>query len=146
MATVREYPIGIDCCWISADREGRVAALITAGEGEIPGEVLNNDLCEVADIESLAMQLPEVASATVLVTVPRPDSYIDLAERGLYVYDWAGGVYELVARPSVGVQLHELAEPLRSIASMAPLSYLSFSDTAVIDVPEGGAGEDPLPR
>ena len=38
--------------------------------------------------------IPNVPVARLLVSVKRPDGFIDLAERGAFVYDWTDGVRE----------------------------------------------------
>src|SRR5215472_14947016 len=90
MAT-QPYPINLDCVWIASDRDEHCAAFVTAGVGPIPALVLNNTAKSVL-IESIweaILRLPKVSTCRLLVSVPRPDSFIAMAERGLFVYDWS---------------------------------------------------------
>ena len=82
-----QYPTGIDTIWIACDRDSRVAAFITGGEGPIPHDALSQTQC-APDIESSLLLLPSTSEAHLLVHFPRPSSFLELAKRGLFVYDW----------------------------------------------------------
>ena len=95
--------------WLASDRNGNFASFVTGGEGPIPIDVLNFERTPVEDIERLVCQMPIVSTVHMLVTLKRPDSFIELAERGIFVYDWtdvhrtqskAIHVYEPVAAPT----------------------------------------------
>ncbi|WP_175874368.1 hypothetical protein [Burkholderia sp. BCC0397] len=107
--SVRSYPEGVDCVWLASDREGNIGAFITAGCGPIPEVVIDYEYIDIDNIEGRLCELPIVSGAKLLVSVKRPDDFIDLAERGLFVFDWAdiartdlsaSRVYELVAMPN----------------------------------------------
>lgn len=107
-----KYPQGYDLTWIARDEAGRLAAFITAGEAPIPLCVLSAGEAELLTTESKALELPLTGAAKLHVNVPRPDDFIALAQRGLFVFDWRdahralkdrSGEYELVASPSVPV-------------------------------------------
>jgi hypothetical protein len=88
--TTQPYPGQIDCVWIASDRDGHVGAFVTAGVGPIPELALNSaEPLLVEDIEEAILKLPKVSDCRLLVSIPRPDSFIDMAERGLFVYDWS---------------------------------------------------------
>ncbi|MCA1196397.1 hypothetical protein K9B35_00310 [Sphingomonas sp. R647] len=120
-----EYPTQIDCAWLATDACGRLAAMITAGEGPIPAAVLESRI-DVTDIEGKLLDLPIMGDAMDVANVPNPSSFIDLSRRGFYVYDWtdvhrpssqALGAYELVASPSVSIRLEDLPADLQELPS-----------------------------
>src|ERR1043165_6068086 len=84
---MQDYPSQIDCAWLASDADGRLAAMITAGSGPIPEEVLSSCI-DVTEIEGLMFGLAVVCEAIMHVKIPRPDSFIELGKRGLFVYDW----------------------------------------------------------
>ncbi|BCA57590.1 hypothetical protein [Sphingomonas sp. HMP6] len=120
------YPTQIDCTWLATDADGRLAAMITAGEGPIPAAVLKSGI-DVVGIEERLLNLPVVGDATAVAAVPNPSSFIDLSRRGFFVYDWtdghrsraqALGTYELVASPSVFIKPEDLPADLREFPSI----------------------------
>lgn len=101
-----DYPKQIDCVWLASDSTGQLAAMITAGEGPIPAEVLKGGY--LFEIEEWLFQLGTVGQAKLIASVPDPESFVNLGERGLFVYDWTDahsssaqrrGKYELVCSP-----------------------------------------------
>ena len=121
--TRQEYPEQLDCAWVASDRDGHVAAFVTAGIGPIPVLALNNTgPLLVEDIEEAIFRLPKVSACCLLVSVPRPDSFIAMAERGFFVYDWSClhrtrvseiDEYEPMACPVSPLLLDELPEMLK---------------------------------
>jgi hypothetical protein len=135
------YPKGIDCVWLASDKLGHVGAFITAGEGPVPEMAFNQSL-EVEEIEGQIYEMPQRTPGQLLVTVPRPDGYLEIAARGLYVYDWtdagkttskATNLYELVAIPSNPLINYDLPIALRTVSSVLRFD-LAFSTEACIDV------------
>jgi hypothetical protein len=120
-----DYPQQIDLAWLAVDENGRLATMITGGEGPIPAHVLANDDDDVFGVEQALLGLPVVGAASIHVQVPNPSSFKALSERGLFVYDWtdihrsqgAVSAYELVASPAVGLGLADLPSDLRRLAS-----------------------------
>lgn len=133
---IQNYPAGLDCIWIAVGVDGQVACFITAGEGPIPEGVLAQAFLRVEDVEGELLSLPKVGTAELKVDVPRPDDFVELAERGFYVYDWtdihksrsaSNSSYELVAAPGhVGVRVEELPENLKRLARSAGLEEKQF--------------------
>ena len=119
-----DYPRQIDLAWLAVDENGRLATMITGGEGPIPARLLANDDQDVLGIEQALLRLPVVGAASVHVQVPDPSSFEALSERGLFVYDWTdvhrsrdtASAYELVASPMVGLDLADLPNDLRRLA------------------------------
>jgi len=137
------YPEGIDCIWLASDCKGHVGAFITAGAGPIPTEALRSVYLSVEDIESQLVYLPSISQTELLVSVPRPDDFIALAERGLFVYDWtdihrtAGAqlrVYEPVAVPTQPLSASSLPADLAILAKALRLAGVAFAATAVVDI------------
>ncbi len=122
-----DYPRQIDLAWLAVDENGRLAVMITGGEGPIPAQVLARDDDDVFGVEEALLGLPSVGAASVQVQVPNPASFKALSERGLFVYDWTDvhrpltsvvGAYELVASPSVDLGLIDLPIELHRLAAL----------------------------
>ncbi len=136
-----KYPSGIDYAWIASDRDGRLGAFITAGVGPIPVQVLATGITETTSIEARIAEVPVVSKANLLITVPDASSYIALAQRGFYVFDWTdvhGGrpplyAYELVAKPEQPAGLSVLPPDLASIAAGIQF-WADFGSAAHFDV------------
>lgn len=131
-----------DLLWIASDAVGQLAAFLTGGAGPIPKSVLAEhvDICSVEDDISL---LPVVTSPRLLISVPRPDDFVALAQRGLWVYDWqdvhrssssATQRYELVAMPVSPASVGDLPVRFGKIAALARFKDISFEDHASLDV------------
>lgn len=136
-------PEGIDCVWLASDREGRLGVFITAGIGPIPLLALDYLSIPIVEIESRLYQLPRASQAKLLVSVKRPDDFIDLAERGMFVYDWTDigrthreslKVYEAVAVPVVPATIESLPSDLAALARSLHIQGLSFEESNQIDV------------
>ncbi|TIT74425.1 MAG: hypothetical protein E5W56_02145 [Mesorhizobium sp.] len=137
-----DYPFGIDYAWIASDRDGRLGAFITAGSAPIPVEVFATDFSEATSIEAPIDEVPIVSKANLLVPVKDASSYIALAERGFYVFDWTDihrvaraeiHAYELVAKPERPAGLSSLPPDLASIAAGIQF-WADFGSTAHFDV------------
>ena len=131
----QSYPEGIDCVWLASDTEGHLGVFITAGCGPIPEQVLESTHIPIEDVESRLCELPRMSKAQLLVSIKRPDDFVDLAERGLFVYDWtdinrtaleALHAYELVAVPSKPITMSSLPADLASLAKAAILTRVIF--------------------
>jgi hypothetical protein len=136
--TQQEYPVQVDCVWVASDRDGHIAAFVTAGIGPIPVMVLNNtESLPVQEIEEAILRLPKVSACRLIASVPRPDSFIAMAERGFFVYDWSDvhrtvsiiDAYEPMACPVNPVSLEQLPESLRSHAARVRYSAGTFGES-----------------
>lgn len=141
--SVRLYPEGIDCVWLASDRNGCLGAFITAGVGPIPIEALDFAYMPVEDIEGQLCQLPPVSQAQLLVSVKRPDDFIELAERGVFVYDWTDinrtarevlRVYEPVAAPTKPITVGSLPSDLAALAKVLRFKDVVFANGEAVDV------------
>lgn len=141
--STQPYPEGIDCVWLASDRDGHLGAFITAGVGPIPAEALDSVYMPIEDIEGRLCQLPPVSQAQLLVSVKRPDDFIDLAERGVFVYDWtdinrttrdALRVYEPVAVPTKPITASSLPSDLAGLAKVLMLANVVFAAGESVDI------------
>lgn len=143
--SMRSYPEGVDCVWLASDREGNIGAFITAGCGPIPEVTFDFEYINIEDIEGRLCELPLVSRAQLLVSVKRPDDFVDLAERGLFVFDWADIVrseqsalcaYELVAIPTNPIsEISLLSTPdLVELAKAVFLDEMDFSSQKVVNI------------
>jgi hypothetical protein len=115
---------GIDVAWLASDSVGHVAAFITGGAGPIPAAALGS--LEYA--ESQALALPDLGALHLHVQVPHSDSFVALAKKGVFVYDWpdpgtergAAGAYQLAASPAC---------PLRLVSAYLPACVVHFPDS-----------------
>lgn len=137
-----QYPEGIDCVWIASDQDGHLAALVTAGVAPIPIDILNNPVVDIQDIEQLICNLPKITKSNLVIQVPRPDDFIDMAERGFFVYDWHDvhrtesdktNLYELIATPNIPIQLNVLSNQLADLAKKIKFTNISFTNSLMLD-------------
>jgi hypothetical protein len=129
-----ELPIGIDYAWLACDADGYLARFTNAGKGPIPAAVLA--VRELADrAELLTRSLPIVGGHEMQISLPNPNDFIDIAQRGLFGYDWqdaartAGytGCYEIVSRPLRPLRVEELPLDLRRLAELVRFEGLGFA-------------------
>lgn len=138
--TSTEYPDGFDVLWLASDRDRRIGAFFSAGFGPIPVKALAF-VHSPQDAEDQLYKLPASTAATLFVTVPKPEAYLDLAVRGLFMYDWNDvhrtraatiNAYEAVAQPTEPISIDEMPDLLRDL--LVPLD-VSFESTPLLDVP-----------
>jgi len=142
-ARIAAFPRAFDWVWLACDRDDLVAAFVTAGTGPIPTAVLDSTL-PVEKIETLICSLPSTTGARSLLSKGEGDatSFMALAQRGLFVYDWHGvhsvGMhtrsYELVAVPDTPVRLDAFPDELAKFARLVRLDHLSFVDEKAIEI------------
>lgn len=134
----QQYP-DCDCAWLAMDKNGNLGVFITAGVAPIPVRVLEQSIIPVEDIETqLCEYLPVVSEVNMLVEVgvDIPNSYIALASRGLFVYDWTDvhrdlsrklNKYELVAYPVTPIIKTSLDGDLLKLAEEIEINFPFFS-------------------
>lgn len=139
----RMYPDGVDCAWLASDRDGYVGVFVTAGVGPIPIHWLNDEGMQVEDVEALIYQLPNASAARMLVEIKRPDDFIELASRGVFVYDWRdvhrtsseeSNAYEPVAIPLTPITVDKLSDSLGSMVKSLLFADVAFVDGQPLDV------------
>jgi len=133
---------GTDLVWLAADADGLLAAFVTAGEGPIPATALESALTEPG-LEAQLLHLPVSSSHQLLTDVPNPTSFIELSQRGLFVFDWtdvhrmlreATHKYELVCRPDRPLSVSELPPVLRAVARSVIVDGVAFARHASISI------------
>lgn len=137
-----KYPEYIDCLWLAIDKHGNVGAFITAGEGPIPCTALACDMDNFLSLEDNVLKQVVVCQPDVIVDVPRPESFAEIASRGLFVYDWGeftanpiGEIhsYRLVATPKNPLRYTALPQELSEIATSTTLNKHDFGFDKIIN-------------
>ena len=121
---------GVDCCWLASDRVGQLGVYVTGGSGPIPAQVLQPPY-PLDQIEETILKLPKASDIDLRVRVPRPDRFVELAERGFFVYDWSDvhrteqyiDEYELMALPYRPLTLDLLPESLSDFGKSCAVQY-----------------------
>jgi hypothetical protein len=141
--TAKPYPEGIDCEWLGLDGHGHVAAFVTAGCGPIPAQLLEAEPCWLDLLDEQFDKLPRTCAARLLEPLKRPDDFVDIAERGIFVYDWSDvhragkdriNAYELIAVPSNPIDVSQLPHDLAALAASSRLADVAFETAKRIDV------------
>ena len=114
---------------------------MTGGSGPIPIQVSlpSNPL---DTIEKTILELPKASDIERRVRTPRLGSFIALAERGFFVYDWSNvhrteqyiDQYELIALPYRPLTIDLLPADLADMARNVRLSAISFASAWRIDI------------
>ncbi|MBY3136110.1 hypothetical protein [Rhizobium laguerreae] len=137
-----KYPSGMDYVWIGSDKDGFLAAFVTGGFGSIPLAALEDAALPLENVEPLLAEMPSVSKANLLVSYPRPDDFIAIAEKGFFVYDWADThrverdytrKYEMVAAPTSPVPLQKLPSLLQVSARRIKFNF-PFSEEILINI------------
>lgn len=122
MSIYKEELEGREFDWFAIDNEGNIGLFSTAGEGTIPGPVMEA-YSEHDDI-SEQLESPNWGSSEV---------WSDYAVLGLYVYDWNlhGGPYKRERKPSK-VMSNELKTKLLSMGSLysVPVKFSEIKEIA----------------
>jgi hypothetical protein len=138
-----DYPAQIDMAWLAVDSAGRVAAMVTAGRGPMPAQILDNDWDEMLGAEEALHGLPSIAKGFIHAGGGDVSSCMALSQRGLFVYDWSDvhrvrgylDAYELVTSPSVALNAAYLPADLRRLAATLDPSVRLGQRTVRIDGP-----------
>jgi len=137
-----EYPTGYDWTWIGVDKVGNVAAFCTASIGPAPKKLIKFHVEAILDIEDEVLELPKRSSAELISEVKNPDSFIDLARRGVFVFDWSDihkrsvdalKAYELMAAPSKPLIQSQLSKELLNVVKSAEFLNVDFSTLKTFD-------------
>ena len=135
------YPTeGLDIPWLGIDRDGYMGVFITAGWAPIPTVALRQGALPIVEIEPLIQALPRLSTAAVKISAPDTSSFVDFAERGFFVYDWAEcavpsgfGAYEIDAVPDSPIGIETLSGVLAT-AVMPRFWKVRFRGTRFVDV------------
>jgi hypothetical protein len=149
-----KYPY-FDYVWVASDSDGSVAGFVTAGEGPIPLTVMKLEDNRLPLLERRMHALPPRGEGRMLQSYPRPDSFLALAARGAFVYDWTDvhktianstSAYELVCTPSNALEINDLPDQLRRIALATTLTGVRFGEEVALDVRKFLECIEPPPR
>ena len=136
----RMYPLGSDVIWLSADCESNVAAFVTGGAGPIP-KLFASDLDKFELVEDMIAGLLPTGEAEMLTSVKRPEDFISMSQRGIYVYDWCDvyrsdvkrtNAYEIVSRPTAPIKLDSIPHQYLHLVDRRSANKILFSDVGQI--------------
>ena len=136
------YPDGSDCVWVAIDQNGSLAAFVTAGEGPIPTAFLKSGYV-LESIEDIICNLAITSEARLLASMPRPDDFINMAERGFYVYDWTDidrtanevlDAYELVAAPINPTNIEMQSTDIKELVAIVKLEGIVYAEKQLIPI------------
>jgi hypothetical protein len=139
----KSYPWGIDCIWVATDSARNIAAFTTAGFGPIPTEIIELSKSPIEDVEEKLLSLPQISEVEMVVSQTRPDDFLSLAGRGLYVFDWSDvhrtkknaiSSYELIARPLNPLLTESLPAELYELYKVVQLKCIDFAYIKVLDI------------
>jgi hypothetical protein len=129
-----DYPLDFDLAWVAGDADDCIGVFITAGLGPMARTQFERSSEMRIDIEAELLMLPRITGCDLLVDVPAPSSYVDLAERGFFVFDWFDqniDTYRLVAKPSSPLRSADIESDLRMLVALAKLEFF-FVDCSTI--------------
>ncbi len=140
-----EYPEGIDLVWIGLDENGFIGAFITAGMGPIPLKAFSSDLIPLQDVENILIGLNKISEVKMQSELPRPDDFITISSKGIYVYDWSDihrssfldekNAYEIMAIPSNPIKVNDLNDnKLKDYLGGIILENVIFSCNSLLNV------------
>lgn len=72
----------------------------------------------------------------MIVDIPRPDDFIALANRGLYVYDWRNTAYALAASPDNEATVTNMSNDMQTLVEPVKLNNATFSTSPTIALDE----------
>ena len=103
-----------DVAWFGVDSLGQAAAFITAGRAPIPRDLLNRADIDLAKLEQIANRLPKIGEGLLVERSGNMSSFVALAERGFFVFDWSDvhrtrvehiNEYERVCAPTIPLMI-----------------------------------------
>lgn len=118
---------GYEYDWVACDETGHVAMFSTAGGGYAPKVFL-------ADTDGYEKSGPPTTTASMAPNAPPPNSWKDLAERGIFSYDSDpnGGPYQLVGVPAAPAHVGELSVAVGDVAKRLVLRDIRFGHNQTI--------------
>ena len=137
-----DYPYGVDYEFLATDAQGYVARFTTGGDGPVPVAILEQHKLNDAALEAL-YALPRVSKAHLLVALPRPDDFREIAELGFFGYDWQDvhrtgksktNLYEPISVPTTPCSASALPAVLQAALNLLRLPAARFSPDSAIDI------------
>ena len=134
-----KYPYDWDIEWLAVDAEGNVGVFTTGGKGPLPRKGFEEYSSE--DFSETLWSLPKISGSVLLVDLPRPDDYIELAEKGFYTYDWCDvhrtkeklNKYEIQTKPTCPIKLNDLPKMIRNVIGEMAMP-VKFEEIREVDV------------
>jgi hypothetical protein len=133
----REDVWGIEFDWWATDQDGHIAIFCSAGYGPIPLAALE-DPRATADADVAALLIDGLPSRGRWRAEGRGPGecreWVQLAERGLYVFDWAPyhGPYDRVVVPEVALTRSGLPDVIASARALLMLPSICFTHTHAV--------------
>lgn len=133
-------PFPADYAWIAVDAKGQLAAFITAGEGQVPYEVFEQDIIPPYAIEHEILEMPVVSGVIINIYMEdgMPSFFINLCQRGFFVYDWTGDdkrpyptEYQLLTSPSKPIGIQQIAHNDLNIFSTLVFKNTVFGESFI---------------
>lgn len=129
------YPSRIECVWVAVDQAGMLGAFLTAGEGGIPFNAIQSTIINFIELEEKILQLPISSLTHLTISVPSPNHFIAIAERGFFVYDSTDpNRYELVCIPKTPLNLKQLPHQYMTYLQTLKLKHSLFQSATKINI------------
>ena len=127
----REAFEGVEFDWFAVDAAGHVGHFSTAGYGPVPLPVLNRlDAAQEDEVWLLGKRLlilPVIGTAVGHLP-GRIDSWLELARRGLFGFDWKhwAGPYLRATTPNAPVEIASLPAELQKLIRLVEFGGVRF--------------------
>ncbi len=137
MVTLKDELYGEDIDWLAADRNGYLAVMTQAvldAAGPIPNSF--QSLILIESVRRFIGNLSRITGAEMMRSMPRPDDYINFAERGLFSYDWRplSLRYEIQSRPLAPVKMSDIDFPYDIRDALFHMSDICFAESMQLDL------------
>lgn len=127
------YPEWLDLVWVAVDAKGRLAALITAGEGPIASTALPT-------LDAVGEWLDNQPNRCGATPDDAHEAFTSYARKGIFVYDWSDvhrqtdllDAYELMAAPETPMMLADIPEEIAAAIRLTTFD-LEFSERQMLD-------------
>lgn len=143
LTSTKKYTDGIDLVWVCVDKDGYIGAFVTAGIGEIPEIILENNNLLFEKIEDEILSLNKSSNVILTAQLPKSEDFMEIAKRGIFVYDWDNyhqeyssqpQAYELIATPTTPITVSNISDPnLKFFLESTQQHSLSFKSSLRID-------------
>lgn len=127
------YPEWLDLVWVAVDSRGRLAALITAGQGPIAQAALPT-------LDVVGAWLDDLPDRCGASPADAHEAFASYARKGVFVFDWSdvhrvGGLldaYELMAAPEAPITTTDIPAGIAAAIRLTTLD-LDFAVRQTID-------------
>ena len=134
-----KYPYDWDLEWLAVDSEGCIGVFTTGGKGPLPRKGFKEYSSD--EFNETLWSLPKISNCILLIDPPRPNDYVELAEKGFYTYDWADvhrnkdklNRYEIQSKPTCPIRIDDLPGAISNVIVDIAMP-LKFEELGEIDV------------